>query len=38
VVISDSNNERQLFIYKKEPTLSGYLVKDGEYIPVKVTK
>ncbi|MFU1599906.1 MULTISPECIES: hypothetical protein [Alteromonas] len=38
IVITDSKNERQLFIYKKEPNLSGYLVKDGEYIPVKVTK
>lgn len=36
VVVSDSNNERQLFIYKQQPSLSGYLLKDGEYIPVRV--
>lgn len=38
IVVSDSEDRRQMFIYKKEPNLSGYLLKDGEYIPVKVTE
>ncbi|QCZ95528.1 hypothetical protein [Salinimonas iocasae] len=37
IVVADSNDERQMFIYKKKPNLSGYLLRDGEYIPVKVS-